>query len=410
MNDSTLVIKSLIKKHLDGSATKQEEAAFIQLWNLYSDEELAQLIEEVNAEKPLPPAENLPKVDASALAHKIVTIAASRKLAQRKKTLVKYTVSVAASILLIAGIWINRVLSEKQQYKVVCDPSIGAGEINTAGFNCTIKEGKRSYWADSSTSLELRYSNLEVIQQPGRIIYNQLKATNDTARFYRHEIITGPEQQYLIVLPGNTILRLNAQTKLQIVADPSTSALMATLVQGEIFVEAESEFTLASPNINIRSKGGRFDVRAIVGGSLVAVSDGSVDAHLSEGGHVALNALDWSALLKIKDKETIKDTIITERCANIEGITMWKNTERVYDNMPLEAFIMEMQTWYGIQFENLKCLDKEKKISTRLCYKASRENFFAVLRHNGFKVYTTSSGYTFCNPERQKKEQIVAWQ
>ncbi len=410
MNDSTLVIKSLIKKHLDGSATEQEKAAFIQFWNLYNDEELAQLIEEVNAEIPLPPAENLPKVNASALAHKIVTIAASRKLAQRKKTLVKYTVSVAASILLIAGIWINSVLSEKQQYKVVCDPSIESGEINTAGFNCTIKDGERSYVADSSTNLVLQYKNLQIVQRPGRIIYHQHKATNNTAHFHMHEISTGPEQQYLIVLPGNTILRLNAQTKLQIAADSLTGTLLATLVQGEIFVETQGEFTLASSNVNITSMGGSFDVRTIVGGSLVAVSDGSVDAHLSEGGHVALNALDWSALLKIKDKETIKDTIITERCANIEGITMWKNTERVYDNMPLEAFIMEMQTWYGIQFENLKCLDKEKKISTRLCYKASREIFFAVLRHNGFKVYTTSSGYTFCNPEREKKEQIVARQ
>ena len=400
MNDSTLMIKSLIKKHLDGSATEQEKAAFIQLWNLYDDEELAQLIEEVNAEIPLPPAENLPKVDASALAHKIVTIAASRKLAQRKKTLVKYTVSIAASILLIAGIWLNKVLSEKQQYKIVCDPSIASGEINTAGFNCTIKDGEKSYVADSSTKLVLQYDNLQVIQQPGRIIYHQLKATNDTAHFREHEISTAPEQQYLIVLPGNTILRLNAQTKLQIAEDSLTGTLKTTLVQGEIFVETQGEFTLASSNVNITSMGGRFDVRTIVGGSLVAVSDGSLNARLSESSQVVLNALDWSALLKIKDKEIIKDTIITERCANIEGIAMWKNTERIYDDIPLEAFVMEMQSWYGIQFENLKCLDKKKRITTRLCYKASREDFFAVLRHNGAVVrQNLNGGYTFCKPE-----------
>ncbi|MBZ4190562.1 FecR domain-containing protein [Niabella beijingensis] len=410
MTDNTLVIKSLIKKHLEGSATAQEEAAFIQLWNLYDDEELAQLIEEVNAEMPSPPAENLPKVDAAALARKIVTIAAARKVAQRKRTLVKYAVPIAASVLLVVGLWMNKVLSERQQYKVICGASIEAGDINTTEFNCTIKDGEKNYLVDSNTSLQLRYNGLRIIQRPGKIVYQQHNGTDDTIRFRGHEISTASEQQYLVVLPGNTVLRLNAQTKLKIAPDPSTGTLTASLMQGEVFAESQGALTMTGPNVNITSQGGSFDLRAIEGGSLIAVSKGRLEASFPSGNSETLNFSDWSAFVKIKDKEIIKDSIMTQRCEDIEGFTVWKNTERVYENVPLAVFVDQMQYWYGVRFTDLKCLDKEKRVTTRLCYKATREDFFAVLRHNGFKVYTTSSGYTFCNPEREKKEQIVARQ
>ena len=408
MTDNTLVIKALIKKHLEGSATPQEEATFIQLWSLYNDEELAQLIEEVNAEITFPPIEDLPKVDAAALAHKIVKMAAARRTAKRKRVFVKYAVPVAASILLIAGIWINRVLSEKQQYKIECGPLVAEGEINTTGFKCAIKDGEKIYLADSASNLKLGYNNFEVIQQPGRIIYLQQTNPGDTAHFRGHEISTAPEQQYLVVLPGNAILRLNAQTRLKIAPDTLTGSLTAKLIQGEVFVESPEALTMAGPNANITSQGVSFDLRAVEGGSLVAVGEGILKASLPSGDKIGLFPGDRSALVKVKENEIIKDTIVTDRNVGIGDVIAWKNTERVYDDVPLTIFVDQMQYWYGIRFSDLKCLNKDKRITTRLCYKATREDFFAVLRHNGFKVYTTSGGYTFCDPEREKKDQMAA--
>lgn len=223
---------------------------------------------------------------------------------------------------------------------------------------------------------EIQYGDLEVIQQPGNIIYQQHTSADDTARFRGHEISTAPEQQYLVVLPGNIVLRLNAQTKLKIVRDSTTGNLKTRLIQGEVYVKSQGALVMAGANANIISNGSSFDLRAVGGGSLVAVAEGSLEAQLPSGDQIGLCPDDRSALVKIKENEIIKDTIITDRNVGIEDLIAWKNTERVYEDVSLASFVNDMQYWYGIRFSDLKCLNKEKRITTRLCYKATREDFF----------------------------------
>lgn len=407
MADPSVIFKRLLKKHMEGIATENEETALRLMWHLFDDEEIAAFIEELGEDIPL----KLPKrkTDSAATAAAVLSKAKEKEATKQKRVRRLVAGWAAACILLVVGVWITRLISEKRQYNVACDSIAGQGEIITTGYNCTIKDGEISYNTDSSTKVLLRYNNLVLVQQPGKIIYRSATGTGDTRQFSGHQISTGPEEQYLVALPDSTLLRMNAQTVVKIGRDTATGMLKAELVRGELFVENRGVTTLTAPNAIITSRDGHFNIRAIQGGSWIAVTSGNLEARATAGEQVDLGAGEISALLKVRYPGFVKDTMITERNVDVAAISTWKNVTRIYDKVPLAEFVQQMQYWYGIHFDNLDCLP-HRTISTLLCYRASRDDFFAVLRHNGITVHQTSKGYTFCNPTGLKQWNQLAWQ
>ena len=405
-------LKELVDKWREGRITPEEEAELMLLCDLYSDDELYELSipDAADLDSFAPELAKLPYSEAQAMAAGVIkqynkgrATRMMRLAGNRKKWL-----GVAASLILIAvsGVILLEYLKEKR-YNAYCGIINENTEIPTDNFSATLQTGGQSFKLSAKdTGVLKRYRNMQLYNQPGKITYRPIAnaGRNDRSQDTQ-EISTGAQQQYLVQLPDLVLLRMNAQTKIQLHSDTIRGTIRVKLLQGTIYVKVhgqEKEFNIETVLNSTKTKNSDFVLHHSGNSVQIAVVRGAVQTQYSSQKGINLVAKDISALYKVKSVFSTKDTVMIQHNIDINPLLAWTKISREYEHVPFRYFIEEIGIWYGLRFEKTECLPN-KNIDAKICYKAPLAEFLSILERNDIKVYHTPQGsYAFCEPEPLK--------
>lgn len=100
---------------------------------------------------------------------------------------------------------------------------------------------------------------------------------------------------------------------------------------------------------------------------------------------------------------TPTDIVVAMHSGRVADALQWARAIKEYRNVPLDEFIRENAGRFHIRFKDLNCLPKGKHISAALCYRASVDDFLAVIEKHGVLVYEENGQYTLCDPKTGKR-------
>ncbi|MBZ4189316.1 FecR family protein [Niabella beijingensis] len=411
MAEPSILFKHLLKKHMDGIASNNEEATLRLMWHLFDDEEIVDFIEELQQEMPVNLRES--KTDSAALTAAILRKAKEKQAKKLKGRRVRILSWAAASIFIVVIMLVVFNQRQESSNNILCDNS-GNGNIPTKDFYCLLQVNSTQRLVIDSNykGMLCRYGKMAVLVHPGVVQYKAMpySATADSLREGAQQISTNNMQQYVVELPDRTRIRLNAMTTIKIYPDRLNSkGQFIELEKGEIYIEGDQRsdvpLVLKTPSITFIATGSHFNTQIDKRGTLLAVETGEVAVENSHGERIVRECPDLSHYSKSKSLEG-KDTVNTYNISDIDLVTNWRRTERMYKDVQLDYFVADMARWYGFKFTSLDCLPK-KKISTVICYRANIKDFIAVLRNSGVRVRETREGYAFCDPVAKASQQMA---
>ncbi|MGJ7032312.1 FecR domain-containing protein [Niabella hirudinis] len=412
MAEPSILFKRLLKKHMEGLATTNEEATLRIMWDLYDDDEIVSFIEEIQPELPAKVLEG--KVDSEAIAEAIIRKGRQEETVKQKIIVLRVAIWAAACILVFIAINILNTLREQNSPNNILCADTKKGDIPTKDFYCTFQlDNTQRFVIDSNYKGMLRrYGKMAVLLRPGVVQYKTMpySVTADSVTTAVQQISTDDMQQYIVELPDRTRIRLNAMTSIKIYPDRFDSKKQfIELEKGEIYVEGNQRsdvlLEIKTPAVTFIATGSYFDTRIDSKGSLLAVQTGEVTVRNRHGEEIVRECYDLSHYTKEESPQE-KVAINTYNISGIDLVTNWRRTERVYKDVQLDYFVADMAQWYGFKFTSLDCLPK-KKISTVICYRATIKDFIAVIRNNGANIWKTSNGYAFCDPESKSSGQMA---
>lgn len=387
-------VKELFRKYLEGTATPAEIARLRAAWKIHEDEELLQMINDLLFQRDY-------SQDHDALDEWMPS--ASQVIEAVKRETSETRVNKLRRYFRIAGIFIVPVIAMMvmllwivYHYKTAetsCDGLTAGAEIPTSQYSfrlMTDSSGSRLVNGRFSGVLK-QEGNLELFQAiPGILQYRKRTgiATGDDS-IISHTISTPPNQQYQLILPGGTMVRLNASTSIQVLFYPSGECKQVE-VDGEAYFEVAVKMPL-----NILTKHGRIEVSR--GDFNLNANRAQSIAALQSGSLQVFNGADNLELSACGDLAvTGQDSIRLFRGQDMYYLLSWKKADRIYHKVHLQNFVTDMCRWYGLQFENLNCVP-DKQIDARICYKAPVSEMLAILRRQGLRFQFEGENISFCD-------------
>lgn len=404
-------VKILIKKYVEGSASPVEVVRLRAAWKLYEDDRLLQIIKEVMVEID-EAGLNDPLKNWNPSAAEIIhrgNEEAQEIEESRNKQLVRRAGLYVLMVLVILGAVAIGLFSRPDNRLVACAGITADGEVPTAIYSCTlILDSLHRLTVDSNlTGKAKRMGNLEIKQLVSGVLeYNKLAAESsiDSVATMYHKVLTPAKQQYQLILSDGTRVRLNASTVIRFPALFAADQRVVEL-EGEAYFEvADIEsvpFLVKTKNGSVETSQSRFTVNTSYLRTTVALDSGSLAlAHGTEALRVSRHG-DVAVLLRSDiNSDSGKDTIIYFKDQDIDQLLVWKRAERVYTQVSLRHFVLDMCRWYGLQFENLNCVP-DSIINAKLCYLASLEELLGVFREKGLTIHLNGQAISFCDPARK---------
>lgn len=186
-----------------------------------------------------------------------------------------------------------------------------------------------------------RYGKMAVLVHPGVVQYKAMpySATADSLKESAQQISTNNMQQYVVELPDRTRIQLNAMTTIKIYPDRLNSkGQFIELEKGEIYIEGNQRsdvpLVLKTPSITFIATGSHFNTQIDKRGTLLAVEN-------SHWERIVRACPDLSHYSKSKSPDG-KDTVNTYNISDIDLVTNWRRTERVYKDVQLDYFVADM--------------------------------------------------------------------
>jgi hypothetical protein len=385
-------VQELIKKYFEGIASPAEIIQLRAAWKLYDEEELLKMMKEALKESDLQYlSENLrnwnPTVD---------------EVFYKPTTWYKYRLRIAAIILLplllIAALgywhysWQNR--------EIACEGVNGNSILSTAPFYCFIESGyskqlevNRAFTGHSKT-----IGSIEWFQQKDGLVeakYAIAPSSDEAPSRYSQSITTNPGQQYQLILPDGTRIRLNASSRIKISADFKTDNRLD--LEGEAFFDIPGSRTdsliISTIHGVVKTLNARFNLSTGIIRTILALEKGAL---IIQG--------DSSSQLVNGENDVVmqaKKNMVYFPKQNIAQILTWQYEKRVYTGINMVHFVEEMGRWYGLTFENLNCVPN-KSIKTSICYQASLEDMLGVLQKNGLHMRKVGTKISFCPPKNHR--------
>ncbi|WP_290794977.1 FecR family protein [Flavihumibacter sp. UBA7668] len=381
-------VQELIKKYFEGIASPSEIIQLRAAWKLYDEEELLKMMKEALMETD-------PQILGKNLRNWNPTI---DDVFYKPTAWYEYSLRIAAVILLplllIAGLgyWYYN----SQNREIACEGVDGNSILSTAQFYCIIE-------ADYSKQLEVNRSFTGHSKTIGSIEWFQpedglLKSTyigkpgSEEKRSLHSQIIrTTAGQQYQVVLPDGTRIRLNATSQIKISSAFKTDNRVD--LEGEAFFDIPGSRTdsliITTIHGTVKALNARFNLSTGKLRTIVALEKGALLMHG-----------DTSSQLVNGENDVVMQakSMVYFPNQNISQILTWQYEKRVYTGINMVHFVEEMGRWYGLTFENLNCVPN-KSIKTNICYQASLEDMLGVLRKNGLNIRQVGTKISFCPPK-----------
>lgn len=409
-------VKELIKKYVEGSITGVEFERLKACWKIYDEEELLDMTAEVlYAMGKQEPADALESWEPD-----FAKIINDAQTIRRNKKVLLYSKMAGAALLLLlvvmAGNHFHFIFEKWPGSNTTggCEGMPSRSEIPRSEFACTIWWGGAAALTVDSSSMGLvtRVGNFEIRQESsGALVLTPLPGTTpmDTSRGKFVEVLTTARRQYIIKLPGSVSIHLNAGSSLRLPFISGDQDTCYVQISGEAYIEMPNKgksqrLVVGTSNSQLQTVSGDFTVSAFPGYTKATLISGSLVIFSRRGIHSKdLNCSGDQAVVKSYDKtnDAIADSLLFKRHSNIEEALVWTKSTRNYRNVSLRQFVLDMSRWCGFVVENFNCIPGQLRISTSICYRASRQQVYSEIRRAGIAVYEKREGISFCKPAKE---------
>ncbi len=158
------------------------------------------------------------------------------------------------------------------------------------------------------------------------------------------EKVTSARQKSTVILPDNSRITLNSNSKIKYPASMQNGDRLVFL-EGEAFFEVaqmDRAFIVEAGTVKVTVLGTSFNIKACQDSSFqVAVSTGKVKV---ESGSQLVELVPNQMVSLVKGKLQ-KDSL------NISKLVAWKDGWLIFEESPLREVASTLQTWYGVKLE-----------------------------------------------------------
>lgn len=390
-------LKKLLKKHMELRASPSEIEILLVALDLYDEEEIARMLDEIDPEIPVEECYDGEPPPYQELKDRINKAPAGKIKALFKPQFIRAAINAGIIVLAALLAWFFRGNS-KLLYS--CNGLSGFSEIPIGVYSCNLTLGNGCHIFIDSTYKGgvTRQGNTEITRLPsGELLYKKTHAdiANDTTRQIFNTVTTSAGDQYQVILPDGSRVRLNAESSIRFPVEFSTTERIVTL-QGEAFFEVTPNkavpFYVNAGNAEIRALGTSFNVNAYSENTVATLLSGSLEVR-NNGDIVRLKP--GQEAIAGFEPTTGSKRRITVHPADTSKVVSWKKVVRVYRNVPLKAFVSDIGRWYNLELLHTECIP-DRVISATLCYETPLNEILKLLRKNGAHFILEGRKIEFC--------------
>ncbi|QHT71698.1 DUF4974 domain-containing protein [Rhodocytophaga rosea] len=164
---------------------------------------------------------------------------------------------------------------------------------------------------------------------------------------------TGYRETKTITLPDQSVVTLNANSRLELADKWTDTQNREVRLEGEAFFSVvhtanhQKFIVITSEDASIEVLGTTFNVNNRRGNTRVVLSSGKVKLNLESNNQVKNVIMQPGQLVEISDKEEI----ITNRIVQPEAYTAWQNNILTFDDTPLWQIAQTLEDNYGLKVD-----------------------------------------------------------
>lgn len=400
-------VKQLLKKHIEGTLTPQEQDLLDRAFFLYDDDELLQLLDETGAcskfeeeeeeeeEEPEEGEEHTPLfIRNSPIQQKFVqhSFPPKRKaFISRRYKKVWYAVAVVIALVLMT---IQPFLQSKLKFSG-CAPQDHAIQSQPPKEN---NKAKIILPDGTESTLDYNMPQAAIAGDSYTIKMNseqQITYIPSRRRTHLPEINTSVQQ--VVTLPGDQCRLLLHDSSL-IWIGPSSKVIFPTVygnyyrqltVDGEVLVEVgagdKAPLYVHTEVCTVKATGTVFNVNTLYDSTYITLKSGSVEVYVDKD----------TIMLQPGEQLRISNLPLTEAqmCRYILGtVSMphalaWTRGVISFQDAPLRVMLQEIARWYRLSLVE-EDLVPDSRISVDICHDVSLGKILEFLNENGYDVWS----------------------
>ncbi len=406
MKNDREYIKGLMQKHIAGTATDDEREFLLAALDLYSQDEISVMISELEIEIPDFDASD-PTIEKPSFKELYDFIEIPR--INRFVYLIKnnWIESLAILFFIIATGLVIWKISKPDPIRTICGGNAAGNILPTASYssNLILPDGSKILIDSSLNGLIKKENGFEIYKWPEGVIEFKMINLEDKKNEKGYYIIsTSNGQQYLIILPDGTRVRLNAASSIRFPVSFLSHHFVE--VTGEVFFDVSENIMdslfIQTKDANLVVTGTAFNINTYNIGTIATLFDG----------HMELRSGNQFTLLKSGEQALTaaygfyrKDSAIVVKKVDTSIVKSWMGPQRKYTEITLQEFVLDMGRLYDFEIVNINCVSK-KLVSVYMCYNKPMEELLSLFKQMGLRFNYAEKKIKFCPPVYQTKKHL----
>lgn len=395
-------VKALLEKYLNGTATAVEVARLMAAWDIYDDEELSNMIAEITGDATGSETgegeTELPVEDERAGPGNASSTPENKLL--KKGSRFERLFSTGSFIILVCSLIWFFLKPDARTTERYCNGVPGHMELSTAPYHCKLMPANGSHLFIDGTleGLVTQEGDVTITQpEPGVLVYERKGVVEKgNPKPLYHTIVTPPGQQYRLVLPDGSKVRLNAASSISFAANFG-SAQRLVYLKGEAFfevVKGNVPFIAEAGLTQLEMQEATFNVKAYSRNTVTTIQKGSV--LVKAGSQTARLIAGEKTTARVKILVAKDELLLTEE--DTMAALSWKKVTRVYTNVPMREFVSDIGRRYNVEMVNLSCIPAATHINIMMCYDLPIDDVLKIISDAKLKFYKVGNRITFCDP------------
>ncbi|MBA3286067.1 MAG: FecR domain-containing protein [Nitrosopumilus sp.] len=401
-------IKELMQKHIANTASDDEIAILLAALDLYSPDEISAMIDdvEIDLRKIKSSGQTIATPPFQEILNKIKKPGNTSFIDFMKRVWIEATVIF---LFIAAAGLITWKINKPSPLQFICGEYALDDVLPTAPYSCKLMfpDGHILMVDSSSTGLIKEENGFKIYNWPDGLI--EFKKTNQDKKIDsngNYSISTSNGQQYRVILPDGTQVRLNAASSIRFPTSFSTNHFVE--VKGEAFFDVpdskkESLF-IQTKDARISVKGTAFNINTFYVGTTATLFNGHIE--LKSGRQIASLKSGEQALTAAYGFYR-KDSAIVVKKIDTSLVISWARPERKYMDFSLQEFVLDIGRWHDLEIVNINCVSK-RLISISICYNTPIEELLRLFKQMGLRFNYAGKKISFCPPVFQTKKTFIS--
>lgn len=389
---------ALLKKHMELKASPSEIEILMLGLDLYDEEEIVQMLDKIEPDVNFGEYQNEEwEAPFFGTLQNRINIGSAQKMKSADKTDFARA-AVIVGIFILAGLaaWF---CGGRSKLITSCGGLSGESEIPTGVYSCrlTLNSGCSIFIDSTYKGPVAKQGNTEIMRLlSGELLYmKKANILNDSSQIMFNTIATSAGDQYQVILPDGSRVRLNAASSIRFPVEFSANKRMVTL-EGEAFFDIKSNkaapFYINAGNAEIGALGTSFNVNAYSGNTITTLLSGSLEIKNNKD---SVRLKPGQEAIAGFGPATNSRPLIIVHAADTAKAVSWKKVLRVYEKVPLKAFVSDIGRWYNLELQHTECIP-DRVISATLCYETPLSKILTLFQANGLHFIQEGRKIVFC--------------